>query len=104
MFCDWYIEIVKDNFNLSKAKVLIYTLLNSIKLLHPVMPFITEEIFSIIKENTNLSLDQTIVTATWPQKYKLKAGGEEVVDIIDTIRSLRNIKADLGLGQKKDKN
>jgi len=103
VFCDWYIEIVKDNFNLSKAKVLIYTLLNSIKLLHPVMPFITEEIFSIIKENTNLSLDQTIVTATWPQKYKLKAGGEEVVDIIDTIRSLRNIKADLGLGQKKIK-
>jgi len=103
VFCDWYIEIVKDNFSLSKAKVLIYVLLNSMKLLHPVMPFITEEIFSIIAEHTNLSLDSTIVKAEWPREYKLKAKGREVASIINTIRNLRNIRADLGLGQKKVK-
>jgi len=43
-FCDWYIEIVKDNVSPDKAKVLVYVLLNSIKLLHPLMPFITEVI------------------------------------------------------------
>jgi len=103
VFCDWYIEIVKDNFSVGKAKVLVYVLLNSIKLLHPLMPFITEEIFSIITEHTGLSLDRTIVKAAWPKRYKLKARGREVASLINTIRNLRNIKADLGLGQKKVK-
>jgi len=103
VFCDWYIEIVKDNFSVGKAKVLVYVLLNSIKLLHPLMPFITEEIFSIITEHTGLSLDRTIVKAAWPKKYKLKTGGRETASLINTIRNLRNIKADLGLGQKKVK-
>jgi len=103
VFCDWYIEIAKDNFSVGKAKVLVYVLLNSMKLLHPVMPFITEEIFSIIAEHTSLCLDKTIVKATWPKEYKLKAGGREVASIINTIRNLRNIRADLGLGQKKVK-
>ncbi len=103
VFCDWYIEIAKDSFSVGKAKVLVYVLLNSMKLLHPVMPFITEEIFSIIAEHTSLCLDKTIVKATWPKEYKLKAGGREVASIINTIRNLRNIRADLGLGQKKVK-
>ncbi|MCK4912713.1 MAG: class I tRNA ligase family protein, partial [Candidatus Omnitrophica bacterium] len=101
VFCDWYIEIVKDNVNLDKAKVLIYILLNSIKLLHPLMPFLTEEIFSIISENTGLTLGKTIVKSAWPIKHKLKTKGEEVALLINVIRNLRNIKADLGLGQKK---
>jgi len=103
VFCDWYIEIVKDNFSVGKAKVLIYVLLSSIKLLHPIMPFITEEILSIITEYTGLSLDRTIVKAAWPREYKLKAKGREVASLINTIRNIRNIKADLGLGQKKVK-
>jgi len=103
VFCDWYIEIVKDDVNLDKAKVLVYVLLNSIKLLHPLMPFITEEIFSIISEQTNLSLEETIVKSSWPIEYKLTASGKEVSSLIDVIGNLRNIKADLGLGQKKVK-
>jgi len=102
VFCDWYIEIVKDNFSLDKAKVLIHVLLNSIKLLHPLMPFITEEISSIIGDCTQLSLGQTLVKSSWPQKYKLKAKElGKMNSLINAIRSLRNIKADLGLGQKK---
>ncbi|MDP8290189.1 MAG: valine--tRNA ligase [Candidatus Susulua stagnicola] len=103
VFCDWYIEIVKDNVNLDKAKVLVYVLLNSIKLLHPLMPFITEEIFSIISKQTNLSLEKTIVKSLWPIEYKLRTRGEEVTSLINIIGNLRNIKADLGLGQKKVK-
>lgn len=104
VFCDWYIEIVKDNFSLDKAKVLIHVLLNSIKLLHPLMPFITEEISSTIGNYTQLSLDQTLVKSSWPQKYKLKVKDKELEKLrasFNAIRSLRNIKADLGLGQKK---
>ena len=102
VFCDWYIEIVKDNFSLDKAKVLIHVLLNSIKLLHPLMPFITEEISSTIGDCTQLSLGQTLVKSSWPQKYKLKAKNLGKINAsFNAIRSLRNIKADLGLGQKK---
>ncbi len=103
-FCDWYIEIVKDNFNLNKVKVLIYVLLNSMKLLHPFMPFISEEIFSLIKSYTNLTLGPTIVKADWPKKFKFDMSEEEITKVrvlFDTIRELRNIKVDLGLSQKK---
>ena len=105
IFCDWYIEIIKDNFNLDKAKVTIHVLLNSVKLLHPLMPFITEEIFSLIKDYTQLSLDKSIVKSAWPQKsgFNNKNTLTEVNSLINTICSLRNIKADLGLGQKKVK-
>lgn len=70
------------------------------------MPFITEEISSTIGDYTQLSLGQTLVKSSWPQKYKLKARDKELGKInasFSAIRSLRNIKADLGLGQKKVK-
>lgn len=103
IFCDWYIEIIKDNFTIAKAKISIYLLLSSIKLLHPIMPFITEEIFSMISGHTGLPLGETITKASWPKKCKLKDRGRQVSLTINTIRSLRNIRADLGLGQRKVK-
>ncbi|UCD15847.1 MAG: valine--tRNA ligase [Candidatus Omnitrophota bacterium] len=105
-FCDWYIEIVKDNFTLDKAKVLIYVLLNSLKLFHPVMPFITEEIFQIIKEQTSLDIGAFIVNSSWPAKYKLNRvdkNTKKLESVIETIKTVRNIKTDLNLGTKKVK-
>ncbi|MBU1121478.1 MAG: valine--tRNA ligase [Candidatus Omnitrophota bacterium] len=104
IFCDWYIEIAKDNFTQSKAKVLIYTLINALKLLHPVMPFITEEIFQIIKQQTSLDLEDFMANSTWPVKAALSFDGEEakILEIvIETIKTVRNIKTDLNLGTKK---
>jgi len=106
VFCDWYIEIAKDNFTVDKAKVLIYVLINTMKLLHPIMPYITEEIFNLIKDTTELKLDDTIVNSSWPSKYTLDAKPgrlNEVDSLLNTISDLRNIKVDLGLGQKKAK-
>jgi valyl-tRNA synthetase len=106
VFCDWYIEVVKDTFTIDKAKVLIYVLTNSIKLLHPLMPFITEEIFQLIKEQMPLSLEDAVVIAAWPEKYALEYDKKELGEIesvIETIKEIRNIKNDLGLGVKRVK-
>lgn len=102
-FCDWYIEITKNNFNLKKAQVSIYVLLNSIKLLHPLIPFITEEIFSLLKDYTQLPLEDSIAKSSWPQKSEFdnQNTSDKINSLIEIIRNLRNIKADLGLGQKK---
>jgi len=104
VFCDWYIEIAKDNFNLERAKVLLRILLDSLKLLQPFIPFIAEEIFGLIKGRTSLTLDEALVRSSWPAEYKLKAKPAQLKEInmvFDTIKEVRNIKNNLGLGQKK---
>jgi valyl-tRNA synthetase len=103
-FCDWYIEIVKDAFTPAKAKVLLYLLVNSMKLLHPFMPFISEEIFGLIKSSTGLSLSESLCVETWPQKLDIQIDRHKVSAVCAlhaTISELRNIKIDLGIAQKK---
>ena len=104
-FCDWYVEIIKDNFNQLKAKTAIYTLINSIKLLHPVMPFITEEVFHLVKHNLSLELGESISKASWPSPIEIPATGDikKINTLFETIKEIRNIKADLGIAQKKVK-
>jgi valyl-tRNA synthetase len=103
-FCDWYVEIIKDNFTLSRAKTATYILLNALKLLHPLIPFITEEIFQSIKQNTGLELEESIMIASWPKTIEITCDAAKLTRLealIQTIKSIRNIKTDLGLGTKK---
>ena len=93
-FCDWYIEMVKPRLwnddDTTKAAAL-YTLktvlINSLKLLHPYMPFITEEIFC------NLSDEESIMISKWPE-YKEEwnfAKEEKAVETIkEAVRGIRN--------------
>ncbi|RKY33514.1 MAG: valine--tRNA ligase [Candidatus Omnitrophota bacterium] len=100
IFCDWYIEISKDNFNLHKAKMLVFCLIHFLKLIHPVMPFISEHIFQLIKSMTELDLEKSIMVANWPKKVELVLKDEEL-EIMDSairmVREIRNLKADLGI-------
>lgn len=103
-FCDWYIEIVKDDFTLERAKISLYVLLNSMKLLHPFMPFISEEIFQLIKDNTSLSLEEALICSKWPEKLRVKIDKKEIErieGIIEAIQNTRNLKILSGLGTKK---
>ncbi|MCK9614849.1 MAG: valine--tRNA ligase [Candidatus Omnitrophica bacterium] len=105
-FCDWYVEIIKDNFSLAKGKVAIYALINSIKLLHPIMPFITEEVFHLIEQSLSLGLEDNLLRSKWPLPIKIQAGSgsiKKINTLFETIGEIRNIKADLGIGQKKVK-
>ncbi len=104
VFCDWYIEMVKDDFTRGRAKISVYVLLNAIKLLHPVMPYISEEIFQLLKENLFIKAEESIVVARWPKAKKVEGDTKSVntiTAIAQTIKEIRNIKTDLGLGQKK---
>ncbi len=93
-FCDWYIEISKIQLNVGELRentqrVLLTVLQNSLKLLHPFMPFITEEIWSEFFEGL-------VAQSEWPQKYKSYSYGNEGFDfVIESIKGIRRVKADL---------
>ena len=100
-FCDWYIEMVKPRLwnddDITKAAAL-YTLktvlINSLKLLHPYMPFITEEIFC------NLSDEESIMISKWPE-YKEEwnfAKEEKAVETIkEAVRGIRNSRTGMNV-------
>ena len=101
-FCDWYIELVKPRLYDREAKgrlevqfVLNEVLTNAMKLLHPFMPFITEEIYSHLFTN-----DESIMISSWP-KYSddiLYPSEERMMDfIMEAVRGIRNIRAEMNV-------
>jgi len=99
-FCDWYIEIVKQRERVSTTKVLVYCLLNSLKLLHPLMPFITEKIFQLIRSIAEVELEESIMISPWAKPIPIKIEKEEeeaVIYTIEMIKGIRNLKTDLGI-------
>ncbi|NGX55794.1 MAG: Valine--tRNA ligase [Candidatus Anoxychlamydiales bacterium] len=123
-FCAYYIELVKpylfgnlgdEKFRKNKQKVLLYTLLSSIRLMHPIAPFITEEIFSKIKELYPLlkiddkldpfTLDfieamnrDALIVSTYPKPLKNNIFDNVDDDfnfLKDCIHSIRNIRAEM---------
>ena len=97
-FCDWYIEIVKTRLydkeclNRKEAMFTLNTVLEySLKMLHPIMPFVTEEIYTKLYNN-----DESIMISEWPKyKEKLNFAIEEdeiemIKSIIGEIRNIRN--------------
>ncbi len=105
-FCDWYIELVKPRLfekgtdtNKRAQSVLAYVLSNTLKLLHPFMPFISEEIWQ------TLALSQEpIIVSEWP-KYKtelsFEAEEKAMEKIIDAIRAIRNRRAEMNVPPSK---
>jgi len=101
-FCDWYIELVKPILygEDRKSKGVVLNVLNEVlttglKLLHPVMPYITEEIY------TNLpNSEETIVTSEWPtynDELKDEKTENEMNYIIEAIKALRNVRAEMNV-------
>lgn len=101
-FCDWYIELVKpvlyDTYEESKGvalNVLYKVLTISLQLLHPIMPFITEEIYLHLDEQYS-----SITISKWPvyeQGLKDKLAEDEMNYIIDAIKSIRNIRLEMNV-------
>lgn len=104
-FCDWYIEMVKPRiYSDSKedkevvGTVLAYVLQNSLKLLHPFMPFITEEIYTKLP-----NAEETIMISSWPEYNELyKFNEEEVIEEIkQVITNIRNVRSKLNVHPTK---
>ena len=105
-FCDWYIEMVKPRLyneeDTTKAAAL-FTLKKvltiSLKLLHPYMPFITEEIFCSLQDE-----EESIMVSDWPvfeEAFDFKAEENEVEVIKNAVRNIRNLRADMNVPPSK---
>ena len=90
-FCDWYIELSKTNMNDSSKTTLVYTLKAILKMLHPFMPYVTEEIY-IHLPNT----EESIMLSSYPKYNKEFAFKEasSMEEIIEFIKKIRKIKLD----------
>ena len=104
--CDWYIEMIKprlyDMTNETRDEAL-YTLNEilkiSLKLLHPFMPFITEEIYMNLKHN-----DESIMISAWPKYDKennYKQEEEDIELIKEIIKNTRNIRANMNVAPSR---
>ena len=100
-FCDWYIEMVKprlyndeDDTKAAALWTLKTVLINSLKLLHPYMPFITEEIFC------NLSDEESIMISSWPvfkEEWNFKDEEKAVETIKEAVRVIRNTRTGMNV-------
>ena len=111
-FCDWYIEFVKKRFwgdNEEDKKVargvIIYTLKQLLKLLHPFMPFITEEIYGFLPRSEEES--KFLINSNWPVYSEERPFEEEAAKVelaMETIRAIRNIRAEVDASPAKKLN
>ncbi|HIV62477.1 MAG TPA: valine--tRNA ligase [Candidatus Butyricicoccus avistercoris] len=106
-FCDWYIETVKPRLqnkddvqaNENAQKVLCYVLSNTMKLLHPFMPFITETIWQALPHE-----GESIMISKWPEyqeSLNFAVEAEQVETIMDTIRAIRARRAEMNVPLSK---
>ena len=101
-FCDWYIELTKPRLYGTDAaekntalSVLCFVLAGTMKLLHPFMPFITEEIYTHLPGS-----GETIMLSSWPSCVDCGITGkdeERFEMVIDLIRSVRNLRAEMNV-------
>ena len=105
-FCDWYIEMVKPRLyneaDTTKAAAL-YTLktvlITSLKLLHPYMPFVTEEIFTTLQDE-----EESVMVSEWPvytEAMSFKVEEESVETIKEAVRNIRNLRANMNVAPSR---
>ena len=108
-FCDWYIEIVKTRLydkneantesKITAQKVLNKVLCDILKLLHPIMPFITEKIYCQLYNS-----DESIMIADWPkfdEKYDFKLEETHIEEMKNLISQIRNIRTNMNVHPSK---
>ena len=106
VFCDWYIEISKIRLNSGDEKaaqtardMLVYIMSNTLKLLHPFMPFITEEIWQTLPHN-----GESIMVSDWPvykEEFDFSVEEQEMDRIMEAIRAIRNRRAEMNVPPSK---
>lgn len=105
VLCDWYIELTKSRIQAggesakSAQQVLVYVMNQCLKLLHPIMPFITEEIWQAIPNDC-----ESIMIASWPQYRKdlcFQKEEEDFEKIMGAIKAIRNRRAEMNVPPSK---
>lgn len=106
VFCDWYIEIAKIRLSSEDAElkecakaVLVYVMSNTLKLLHPFMPFITEEIWQTLPHS-----GESIMISDWPvfqEKLVFTAEEQNMEKIMIAVKAVRNRRAEMNVPPSK---
>ena len=105
-YCDWYIELTKARLYAEDAdrkqtaiQVLVYVLDQTLRLLHPFMPFITEEIWQSLPHE-----GEALIIAAWPEyreNLAFKAEESAMESVMDAIRSIRNRRTEMNVPPSK---
>lgn len=106
IFCDWYIELLKPRFadkgsrsNIVAQNVIAYVLSETMKLLHPFMPFITEEIYLALPHDS-----ESVMIARYPEKKDalcFEDDEEHMNAVIEAIRAIRNRRSEMNVPPSK---
>ncbi|MDD7389260.1 MAG: valine--tRNA ligase [Lachnospiraceae bacterium] len=101
-FCDWYIEMVKprlysdtDSTKAAALWTLKTVLINSLKMLHPFMPFITEEIFCTLQDE-----EESIMISSWPvytEAWNFAADEKAIETIKEAVRAIRTVRTSMNV-------
>ena len=104
-YCDWYIEFIKSDFREPKKseetkKISGWVFIQTLKLLHPIMPFITEKLwFSLVDKETFL-ISQNYEKVNFDQSFN--ESKKYILKIIELMTALRNLRADLNISYKNE--
>ncbi len=101
-FCDWYIELAKLRLNSDDAKqrdtarsVLYHVLVGILKMLHPFMPFLTDEVYRYLP-----GTDESVMISSWPQAYEeldFAQDAAKMEGVMEIIRAVRNLRAQMNV-------
>lgn len=110
--CDWYIEMVKPRlYNSDDAEsqnaalwTLKSVLIDSLKMLHPYMPFVTEEIYCTLREETGDDIPASIMISEWPvytedRHYAREAADLEIIK--EAVRGIRNVRSQMNVAPSR---
>ncbi len=104
-FCDWYIEFIKSDFkdpdkSQETKKISGWVFVQTLKLLHPIMPFITEKLWLSLVNKETFLMSQNFNKVNFDQSFDNSK--KYILKIIEILTSLRNLRADLNISYKKE--
>jgi len=106
-YCDWYLEIIKrrlykpkvEDERISAQKCALLIIDRWLKLMHPIMPYITEEIYSLLPHSSGY-----LMISKWPEEIDIgdtKEAIEEIETMIEVVRAIRNLRSELDVSPSK---
>src|SRR5262249_25539942 len=110
-FCDWYVELSKSRLQSGDAAssetakaVLLHVLDSSLRLLHPIVPFVTEALWQGLRkpERPDGTRSESVMRAAWPEPDASREDGDAdrtLGLLIETVRGIREVKARYNLGR-----
>jgi len=103
-YCDWYIEIIKQNFDNEKyadeiKKVSGWTFIQVLKIIHPIMPFISEKLWRTLVDSKSYLISQVYQNYTTNNSFNISKKNFEI--FIEFVTSIRNLRSELNIPYKQ---